>query len=319
MPHSRISELFAIHPIADVIFSYLTVTDVYKLHAVCRSLQGVVHCLQDTRLNISAALSDFVKSCDSFRWNLGKTNSLIVGGFVLDFLALRQQVIPFLDIVVEEGAPALGLIQYLCDEETYEMAGTQEHKFWPLRKLNDDFGVKLAELAQQGWTTRDLVWADWAIPPGLGVRRVGDNISPRRVGDEMSLVMPLRPALAHNGLKPDHVLELSEFSVDSPARPGGFGTRHRELSVTVKELQSPSLRYRYTTGQGSQWRTFVSERLKRWTEIEACKMDPDSRPPHWLPPPPDFEVPPTWDFADDQMPLWYKTYWLENSQRRLAS
>jgi len=127
LPHPpRLSELFAINPIAEVLFSYLTLADIYVLHGVCRSLQGVVRCLQDTRLNTRAALNDFVKSCDCFRWNLGKAEGLIFGGFVLNFLGLRQQANPFLDILVEEGTLADGLIQYLCAEETYGSVGTHE-------------------------------------------------------------------------------------------------------------------------------------------------------------------------------------------------
>lgn len=203
------------------------------------------------------------------------------------------------------------------------------HQFWPLRALDDVFGARLAELATQGWTTRHLVWADLdgELPSGLGARRVGDRDS---------LVMTLTPALAHTGLAPDYVLELSEFDVNTRAPVQDFPTDHRvfwgqinqieaqstasrELIITLGELKSHSLRHRYTTRENGAWRDFARKRLERWTEVELYKTDRDKRPadfadyPDFLGlPPSDFQVPATWDFADDQMPIWYQTWCSQN-------
>lgn len=200
------------------------------------------------------------------------------------------------------------------------------HKFYPLRSLDDHFGAILVELAQQGWTSRDLVWPDLTKdgPHGLG---------PRRVGDHFSLVIPL-PSISTRlrvASAPDYVLELVKFDVcDDPSRPGhnrGFGNqtliarpRDRQIFIQVKELTSPALRYRYTTGSGSStdsWREYVEQRLKRWTLIEYLKMDEAGRPGELnrrhsgyptVSLPSEFQVPETWDYADDQMPLWHRDW-----------
>ncbi|KAJ3493952.1 hypothetical protein NLG97_g4397 [Lecanicillium saksenae] len=394
MTRPELWDLFASHPIADALFPYLTVADVYKLHRVCKPLQSSVLRLQDTYLNIHCALKDFVTRPDSFRYNLGRAKALIIGPFVVNFLGYRQHDNTFLDILVEQGPPANNLIQYLCVEEPYQNAGSSEvgnqlilsrpgfttkirvtetdktpihtllersyttldlcfmswnklyvmfplatlvhHQFWPLRELDDIFGARLNDLATQGWTTRDLVWVDFAkeLLSGLGARRVGD---------ENSLAMPLMPALACTGLTPDYVLELSEFDVNTrvPVQTvASFATDQRrlfpqlqpnaaqnrnaarapELMIKLEELKSPSLRHRYTTSESGAWHGFALKRLKRWTEVELYKMDRDKRPTNFpgSPLPSDFELPATWDSADDQMPIWYRECHSKNDPCKLT-
>lgn len=207
----------------------------------------------------------------------------------------------------------------------FPLATLVRHEFWPLQKLDDGFGAHLVELATQGWTTRHLVWVDLAEErlAGLGTRRVGD---------ESSLVIPLLPALACTGVAPDYVLELSEFEVNdhSPAHnllashrtPRSLSERQtRAYSITAKELKSQSLRHRYTIAEGSVWSSFVLKRLERWTEVELYKMDHDDRPATFpqVRPSSEFEVPATWDFADDQMPVWYRLCRSQNDPRRQSS
>ncbi|KAJ6782002.1 hypothetical protein PWT90_01289 [Aphanocladium album] len=386
MTRPQLWDLFTCHPVADALFPYLTLVDVYKLHRVCKPLQSVVLRLQDTHLNIHCALKDFLKGCDAFRYNLGRAEALIVGPFVVNFLGYRQHDNTFLDILVEQGPLADNLVEYLCAEEAYQKVGSFEvgnpvtlsrpgfatkirvtetdktpihallehscttldlcfiswnkvysifplatlahHQFWPLRKLDDVFGARLAELATQGWTTRHLVWADEELPSGLGVRRVGDKDS---------LVMNLMPTLACTGLAPDYVLELSEFDVKTRVPALHFSTEQRtpwewanqiearntvkrELIIILEELKSHGLRHRYTASERSAWHDFALERLERWTEVELYKMDHDKRPANFPgPPPSDFEVPATWDFADDQMPIWYRAWCSRSDLRKSTS
>lgn len=210
------------------------------------------------------------------------------------------------------------------------------HRLYPLRPLDDQFGTCLAELALQGWTSRDVVWLDLI---DLKVQHIGT----RRVGDRYTLTMPLHPILEGTGQTPDYVIEHAEFVVldqrslhwqNTPhwqrmppfqqppqqrtARFGGGG-----LSVKVQELASPALRYQYTVGHGANpnWHDFVKERLKRWSVVELLKI-PSSRRPQSLE---TFEsslhtslsrdqLPATWDYADDQMPVMYKQ-WEERTKR----
>lgn len=121
-------------------------------------------------------------------------------------------------------------------------------------------------------------------------------------------------------------MELSEFGVDTHtlAPPhvgfGGWGRERaftamgtassRTLRVTLEELTSQSLRHQYTTELDSDWQKFTYTRLQRWTEIETYKMDRERRPAGFPDSPlsSDFEVPATWDFADDQIPIWYESF-----------
>ncbi|KAM3498509.1 hypothetical protein MY10362_008180 [Beauveria mimosiformis] len=144
--------------------------------------------------------------------------------------------------------------------------------------------------------------------------------------------MPLMPALACTGVAPDYVLELSEFNVDIHSSTRHLPTRQRssrrsgerkprELIITLKELKSRSLHHRYTIAEGSVWSDFALKRLERWTEVELYKMNHDERPATFpeLPPSSNFEVPATWDFADDQMPIWYRKCHSQNDSRKQDS
>lgn len=204
------------------------------------------------------------------------------------------------------------------------------HKFYPLRRLDDDFGKLLSELSALGWTSRDLVWPDLASEP-LG------GIGTRTVGDRLSAAIPIAPKIPIFDVTPDYVIEHSEFDVvdrslqtlQSSGRKKIIRPEPKELSIEVKELCSPALLYRYTTGHGQSgtpWRDFAEERLKRWTLIELYKMPQGGRPFDMTtrtPPdhfavdlPPRFSLPESWDYADDQMSLWYQTYEQQKKVKR---
>ena len=202
-----------------------------------------------------------------------------------------------------------------------------DHEFFPLQELGGHFGRRLTKLARQGWTTRDLVWADWAATklPALGLRRVGD---------ETSLQMTLRPALSYAEASPEYVLELAEFRVgdvvhDSPPPALGLFTPRstfaepptiprersigRALCVGVETLTSRSLAHRYVIGRKSGWGKYAEERARRWTEVEDCKETSNRSAGH-----DDLESLveslAMWDYADDQMPVWYEQYCMQQGQ-----
>ena len=143
--------------------------------------------------------------------------------------------------------------------------------------------------------------------------------------------MALSPALSRSETTPDettpdYVLELAEFSVGEvvkvePPRDRlafgqgtAFGERptmsrqlsdSRELRVRMEELASRGLLHRYVTGEESGWRDFVIKRLKRWTEVEECKESSIGSAGS------DPAVLWTWDYADDQMPVWFEQFSLQ--------
>lgn len=203
-----------------------------------------------------------------------------------------------------------------------------KHKLYPLRPLDDQLGAQLAELAEQGWTSRDIVWLDLT---DIKVKHIGS----RRVGDPRTLAMPLYTILDRRGQTPDSVLEHAEFYVcDEKRRPLQSTSKSKsarrelghffseELSIQVQELASLALRYTYTTSQSwpsSNWRVFVEKRLERWIATELYKIPSSRRPlrsPAFGSPfgsplsslPSRVELPASWDYADDQMPLWYRQW-----------
>lgn len=89
-------------------------------------MHSVVLCLQDRYLKIDCALKDFVMNCESFRYNLGRAEALVVGPFVVNFLGYRQHDNTFLDILVEQGPLADNLIEYLGVEEAYQNLESSE-------------------------------------------------------------------------------------------------------------------------------------------------------------------------------------------------
>ena len=138
----------------------------------------------------------------------------------------------------------------------------------------------------------------------------------RRVGDPSSLVIPLITQNIQQASKPDFMVEYAQFEVYIGVN--SFLPRERlELpgcpQLRLQGLVSPALGHGYTISSRS-WRDYAMERLKRWACIELYKLEPGQRPEQFtngishdseISLPQDFQVPKTWDFADDQIPAWY--------------
>jgi hypothetical protein len=179
--------------------------------------------------------------------------------------------------------------------------------------MDDSFGSVLNKYKKQGWTTRDIIWPELATDQ---VRTIGGN---RRVGDSLSLIMPLDTSSVQQASTPDSVLEYAQFKVYAEesnvlrARP--FGVENHVPQIHVQLLKSPALRHGHTAS--GPWRTYVIERLQRWAWVEIYKLEQAERPLQFANGIPDhsnvslpeeFSLPETWDFADDQMPLWYQEW-----------
>ena len=182
-----------------------------------------------------------------------------------------------------------------------------QHKFYPLRPVDNEFGVGLTELNSQSWTTRDMMWPEldtntWPAQADSG----------RRVGDRRSLVIALDTNKVQKPHTSDFVVEYAQFEVSPYSNWPG----HELPRLRLQELLLAALRNKYTYAQES-WYTFVTKRLQRWIQLELYKIDPERRPAefrHGIPHhsdivlPADFHVPDTWDYADDQLPLWYSEW-----------
>lgn len=211
-----------------------------------------------------------------------------------------------------------------------------KHEFYPLRPLDNDFGSELSELSHQGWTTRDIVWPDHAIEKLHNLSRV------RRVGDSSSLIIPLDTTSIITPSVPDYLIEFAQFerlgdglqygqpqigvsqigqshfpqSHFGQNNPQNNAPRWSYLQIKSKELSSPALRHCYISSS-SGWRNFVSERVLRWAWLELYKVEQTNRPTQPLTSsplvsdvsiPPEFEFPQSWDYADDQIPIWYQQW-----------
>ena len=149
------------------------------------------------------------------------------------------------------------------------------------------------------------------------VRKLGGN---RRIGDSSSLVIPLDTSSVQQASTPDSVIEYAQFTIHGE-RSYGWNSPYRSAHehvphIQIQSLESPALRHRqHATSE--PWRTYVTERLQRWVWVESYKLKEAERPLQFLVDIPDhsdislpeeFTVPETWDYADDQIPLWYQEW-----------
>ncbi|ENH75745.1 hypothetical protein FOC1_g10003907 [Fusarium oxysporum f. sp. cubense race 1] len=186
-----------------------------------------------------------------------------------------------------------------------------KHEFYPLRPLDDDFGSELSELSLYGWTTRDIIWPDHAK------EKFQNFIPVRRVGDSSSLVIALDTNSVVTQAVPDYVIEFSQFEISGDGLQSNTGiTGWSFLQTKAKEFSSPALCHCYIT-TSSEWRDFVSQRVRRWAWLEVYKIEQRHRPvqpPASIPLvsevsiPQGFEFPQSWDYADDQIPIWYRQW-----------
>ncbi|KAK5994518.1 hypothetical protein PT974_04995 [Cladobotryum mycophilum] len=188
------------------------------------------------------------------------------------------------------------------------------HKLWPLRELDDYLGRLLVYLGTQGWTSRDIVWPDLNSDPIF-------RSSCRRVGDQYSFIKPLSPVLSYcRGIAPDSVIGNAAFDVvdsrrvnpDAPQTSPSRVERAYGVYTDVAELKSPSLKYRYTAGldtSAGSWQVFLEKHLRRWTLTELYKMKKEKQHRDLTAPlPSNFEVPASWNYADDQMAIWHQSW-----------
>jgi hypothetical protein len=149
------------------------------------------------------------------------------------------------------------------------------------------------------------------------VRKLGGN---RRIGDPSSLVIPLDTSSVQQASTPDSVIEYAQFTIhggQSYGRKSRYQpARNHVPHIQIQSLESPALRHiQHATSE--PWRTYVTERLQRWVWVESYKLKEAERPLQFLVGIPDhsritlpeeFTVPETWDYADDQIPLWYQEW-----------
>ncbi|KAK7983379.1 aldolase [Apiospora arundinis] len=204
-----------------------------------------------------------------------------------------------------------------------------DHYFAPLKPLDDGFGTHLKELVCQGWTARDIRW------PDLDGAKARQLCGFRRVGDDSTLLVPLNTDSVEVPPTPDFVIEYTQFKVKWNSMQAGHGhvlfarqpnqgvfgqnqntlqPEYSRLEILADELTSQALRHSYITAS-ENWKNYLTDRLKRWVWLELYKIAPLNRPiqPLHVTPlitdasiPHNFELPKSWDYADDQIPKWFR-------------
>ncbi|RBA15939.1 hypothetical protein FPRO05_12160 [Fusarium proliferatum] len=191
------------------------------------------------------------------------------------------------------------------------------HKFYPMKPFDNALGKSLREQAKRGWTTRDMLW------PDLTTRLISSKEC-RQIGGPRSLIIKLGNE-PPGDYTPDYVLEGSVYSV-----VWKFMNTGRCLSVTMKPAPvSYALRYAHANGEVGhgckEWERFLCDRLDRWVYVEIAKMDREEQPQGFyhmalgnyrVHIPDGYQLPETWDYADDQIIPWFqeweKTYSTSN-------
>ncbi|KAH7359469.1 hypothetical protein B0T11DRAFT_115474 [Plectosphaerella cucumerina] len=239
-----------------------------------------------------------------------------------------------------DGAPCRAILGSACTTadvnfmswnkiySIFPSATIDHHKFYPLKIFDDNHGAHLKEMNQLGWTTRDLRRPDETTQP---IRESG----PRRVGDSLSFVFQLdddttEPGDAENASfyrsieyslfdVVDIEISRSRYDIGTPYNFGSsLGLQRIQTRIEINEVASPALRLRYTCGSETanrSWSLYIKSRLERWAIIEFLKMGPEGRPTQFrnavtplgsgIAVPDGFEVPTDWNYADDQIPIWY--------------
>ncbi|KAF5677105.1 hypothetical protein FCIRC_6832 [Fusarium circinatum] len=211
-----------------------------------------------------------------------------------------------------------------------------KHECYPLRPLDDDFGSELGELSLHGWTNRDIIWPDHVREKSLSF------IPLRRVADSSSLVIALDTNSVVPQAVPDYVIELSQFEISGDhlqfnTGTTGFGQnqglgqlrqdqswesllqnrrpirntapRWSFLRTIANEFSSPALCHCYII-TSSEWRDFRDRPVQ---SLASTPLVSEVSIPQG------FELPQSWDYADDQIPIWYRQWEDINTGRGLAS
>lgn len=118
-----------------------------------------------------------------------------------------------------------------------------KHKFYPLKAIDNDFGLHLRELDVQGWGNNDLLW------PDSHRSYVRKAIGGRIVGGKRTLIVKLNTESVQPSLRPDSVIDYAQFAVSYDSinyneqarinQQGPFGRRIvSNLSIRIRKIST---------------------------------------------------------------------------------
>ncbi|EEU43387.1 uncharacterized protein NECHADRAFT_27878, partial [Fusarium vanettenii 77-13-4] len=217
---------------------------------------------------------------------------------------------PIINLINEASTTAsLNMISWNKAYSLLPIPTIVRHKFYPLTPFNSALGQTLRRHAKLGWTTRDMLWPDQT-------KKFMTGNECRRIGGTRSLVINLRD-VPPGDYTPDHVLDRSVFSVVWESSGDS-----RRVSASIQPgVEFTALRDVYANGRRGQgckaWEKFLRGKLERWIFVEIAKMSQQQRPPgfYFMAPsnyrvsiPSGYQVPDTWDYADDQIIPWFQEW-----------
>ncbi|KAI0841850.1 hypothetical protein F5Y06DRAFT_292673 [Hypoxylon sp. FL0890] len=123
---SILQTLLNIHPIRQRIMRHLNTQDVLNLG---RTASAMRYNIINNDWDINRKLARFIKDPTRFRSQLGRSDALISGSFVLQFFERTIWPDSDLDIVVQDGVNLEGLSKFLTTVEGYKMIEEEPHKY----------------------------------------------------------------------------------------------------------------------------------------------------------------------------------------------
>ncbi|KAJ4128081.1 hypothetical protein NW768_008365 [Fusarium equiseti] len=161
--------------ITDNILGNLGIADIFALHATCRALRWLHGQMTESPylLHVDTQLGHYFRDPSRFRYELGKCDGVICGGFVQNFLERNSPVNQIMQIVLQEGPKSTQFIEYLLSSEEVGIDDTYAYddgEVYFLHSTGDPFrdiwvettpNPPVTEVINGALTTVDLSFMTW--------------------------------------------------------------------------------------------------------------------------------------------------------------
>lgn len=109
------------YPVFKNLCPYLGIGEIVALTRTCKKLSNLYQILLKRQWDVDAGLCRFVDDPLQFRSQLRKHSAIISGSFALQFFERVVWEVSDLDIYARAGLAAIGLAEYLCEAEGYNL------------------------------------------------------------------------------------------------------------------------------------------------------------------------------------------------------
>lgn len=122
------------YPFVIKLCEHLSIAEIVALTRTCKKYADLYQYLLPIQWNVDRRLRRFVRDPCGFRSQMAKSDALIAGSFVVQFLGRTSWKPSDLDIFVEHGEHgecANTFQRYLLDKEGYEFSSTEDTEYEP--------------------------------------------------------------------------------------------------------------------------------------------------------------------------------------------